>query len=335
MSRLRLASLLLVLAFCIFSVTDSSAQDMPTRYPLLELFTNTPCPICGNQDPGFFSRLEDYEGQYHHVSFYPGSPYSSCIFYQANTTENRARRDFYPQIVGVPDVALNGIDFKSPNSVTTSVLDDLTGGTSWLSVEVSETEGVERDVTITLENHGGASIESGTLFAVIVEKEIMYDAPNGIDLHHNVFRKFLTPVEGEEVDLSGDVLTKTYEYSVDLDWQFDQTYIVAWVMDTETKEVINSGTKFDEVVSSTREIVRTVPLEIFPNPASDYVQIRLLDDLNGDLRIFDAAGRLVYTDVLSQTAQTRIEISHLTNGLYIVELRQNNEVVRGRFEVTR
>lgn len=335
MSRLRLITLLVLLALCVFSVNNSNAQDMPTRYPLLELFTNTPCPICGNQDPGFFSRLENYEGQYHHVSFYPGSPYSSCVFYQANTTENRARRDFYPQIVGSPDVALNGIDFKSPNSVTTSVLDDLTGGTSWLSVQVSETAGVERDVTITLENHGGASVESGTLFAVIVEKEIMYEAPNGIDLHHNVFRKFLTPVDGETVDVSGDVLIKTYEYSVDLDWQFDQTYIVAWVMDPETKEIINSGTKFDEVVSSTGQIISREPLAIYPNPVSDQLQIHTPAGSGGQLRVFDSAGRLMHQEDVFGDAIITLSVTQWAEGMYVAEVVSDDLISRGRFNVVK
>jgi hypothetical protein len=319
----------------VFSTHHVYAQEMPLRYPLLELFTNTPCPICGNQDPGFFERLDSYEDQYHLVSFYPGTPYSSCIFYQANKAENETRWDFYPQLIGVPDVALNGIDFKSPNGVTTSVLDGLTGGTSWLAVRVSETDGVDRDVMITLENHGGASVESGTLFAVIVEREIMYDAPNGIDLHHNVFRKFLTPIEGEEVDLSGDVLTRMFEYSVDLDWQFDEVYIVAWVMDPETKEVLNSGTKFDEVVSSTRSITRAIELEVFPNPASEYLQVRIPEHASDEVRIYDSAGRLAHRTSALLEANITIPIADWAPGLYLVEVILENGVARGRFEVIR
>ena len=66
-------------------------QNLPPKYLTMELFTNTPCPICGSQNPGLFSRLTNYEGQYHLISFYPGKPYSSCIFYQANIPENTAR----------------------------------------------------------------------------------------------------------------------------------------------------------------------------------------------------------------------------------------------------
>ena len=109
-----------------------SAQDLPIRYATLELFTNTPCPSCGSQNPGLFSRLGNYEGEYHLISFYPGKPYSSCIYYQANIPENSTRFQHYAgEIFGTPTVALNGIDFKSSSGVNTTVLDNLTGGTSW------------------------------------------------------------------------------------------------------------------------------------------------------------------------------------------------------------
>ena len=44
-----------------------NAQELPLRYATLELFTNTPCPICGSQNPGFFSRLEGYKGFYQDI----------------------------------------------------------------------------------------------------------------------------------------------------------------------------------------------------------------------------------------------------------------------------
>src|SRR5690606_25975884 len=138
----------------------------------------------------------------HLVSFYPGTPYNSCIFYQANVAENTTRFQHYTgDVFGTPTVAINGTDFRSPVQVTTTVLDNITGGTSWLHVEVDETTGSSRDVTIGLTDHIGGSMASGRLFAVIVERQVMYAAPNGETVHHNVFRRFLTPATGETVSL--------------------------------------------------------------------------------------------------------------------------------------
>ncbi|HQW01553.1 MAG TPA: Omp28-related outer membrane protein, partial [Saprospiraceae bacterium] len=215
-----------------------SAQDLPIRYATLELFTNTPCPICASQNPGLFNRLANYEGQYHLIGFYPGSPYSSCIFYQANIPQNSARVQHYSgEIFGSPTVALNGIDFKSSSGVNTTVLDNLTGGTSWLYINVDETTGTSRSVTIDLQDVVGGSLTTGRLYAVIVEKEISYNAPNGETLHHNVFRRFLTDVNGEDVDLTSGQATKTYQYAVSGTWNADETYVIAWLMDPTTEEI--------------------------------------------------------------------------------------------------
>ncbi|MDX1479812.1 MAG: Omp28-related outer membrane protein, partial [Saprospiraceae bacterium] len=271
MQRTRCYISLLLLSLCwVLSSPDALAQSAP-KYPLLEHFTNTPCVICASQNPGFFNRLEAYAGQYHHVSFWPGTPYTSCIFYQANIPENTARKNYYLQVVGSPDVAINGVDFKSPSSVTNAVLDGLVGGTSWLSITVQETSGSTRDVTIDLQDHAGGSLSSGLLFAVVVEKEVMYNAPNGETLHHNVFREFLTSTGGDAVDLSSGSASLSYQYTLDGGWQADEIYVVAWLTAVGSKEVINSGTRFDEVVSGTRDIRGALPLRIYPNPASDYV----------------------------------------------------------------
>src|SRR5690606_32967487 len=238
--------LLALLGFVLAGLRPVAAQDMPTRYPTLELFTNTPCPICGSQNPGFFNRLANYEGEYHLISFYPGRPYSSCIFYQSNIAENTTRLEHYTgDVFGSPTVAIHGIDFRSPNQVTTAVLDGLTGGTSWLHVDVEETTGTTRDVTISLTDHVGGSLGLGRLFAVIVEREILYNAPNGETVHHNVFRRFLTASTGEIVDLSAGPVTRTYQYNVDGSWNANEIYVIAWLSDTGTNEIYNSGTRFD------------------------------------------------------------------------------------------
>lgn len=334
MNRMRRFGNLLCLAFLAASFTQSiEAQDLPPRYATLELFTNTPCPICASQNPGLFDRLEAFEGQYHLVSFYPGSPYQSCIFYQANTSENLARKSFYPMVFGSPTVAINGVDFRNSSSVTNTVLNSITGGESWLSVTVAETTGDSRDVDITLQDHVGGSLEMGKLFAVIVEREIMYNAPNGETLHHNVFRKFLTDTSGDDIDLSSGSAEVTYQYEVDDEWNADEIYVVAWLTNTETKEVINSGTRFDPVLSGTNAIER-LPLSVYPNPVSDLVHIDSPENATAPLRVFNANGQLVHEQNVT-AGKVILDVSAWPVGSYHAEVKFNQRVWSGRFEVVR
>lgn len=315
-----------------------SGQDLPIRYATLELFTNTPCPICASQNPGLFNRLSNYEGQYHLISFYPGSPYSSCIFYQANIPQNTARVQHYSgEIFGSPTVALNGIDFKSSSGVNTTVLDNLTGGTSWLYIDVEETTGTSRTVSIDLQDVVGGSVNTGRLYAVIVEKEILYNAPNGETVHHNVFRRFLTDVSGEDVDLSSGQVTKSYTYDVNAAWNADETYVIAWLMDPTTEEIYNSGTRFDADFTSALNPVQALSaLSVFPNPASGYVNITLPAGLvSADIEIYDLQGRLVHSLPGSQGPQIQITLDEFQPGKYFVRLRSGRDVYTGAFDVVK
>lgn len=314
------------------------SQNLPPRYATLELFTNTPCPICASQNPGLFNRLMNYDGQYHLVSFYPGKPYSSCIFYQANIPENAARYQYYSgNIFGTPTVAINGVDFKNSAGVTNAVLDAITGNTSWLQVKVEETPANNRTVDITLQDHVGNSISTGRLYAVIVEKEIIYSAPNGETMHHNVFRKFLTPVAGVDVDMSSGSATKTYSYTVDAAWQADQVYVIAWLADPTTKEIFNSGTRFDaDFTSAVNNLQKEIELNIYPNPASSEFQIALPEGIKDPhVRIFDVGGKQIFDTVSAGQSQIRIDCSAWPEGIYLAKVIAGSKEFKGRIQVVR
>lgn len=315
-----------------------SGQDLPIRYATLELFTNTPCPICASQNPGLFNRLANYEGQYHLIGFYPGSPYSSCIFYQANTQQNTARVQHYSgEIFGSPTVALNGIDFKSSSGVNTTVLDNLTGGTSWLYIDVEETSGTNRTVTIDLHDVVGGSVSTGRLYAVIVEKEINYNAPNGETLHHNVFRRFLTDVNGEDVDLTDGQATRTYQYDVSGTWNAGETYVIAWLMDPATEEIYNSGTRFDaDFTSAVKPVQPLTALSIFPNPAISEVNIILPSGIStADIEIYDPQGRLMRSLPKSQGPQLQVATGDFIPGKYFIRMISGRDVYTGAFDVVK
>ena len=322
----------------LLNVSVASAQELPTRYATLELFTNTPCPICGSQNPGLFNRLNNYGGQYHLISFYPGKPYSSCIYYQANVGENTTHYQYYAgEIFGSPTVALNGIDFKSSSGVTNAVLDNLTGGTSWLHVGVEETTGTSRTVTINLEDVAGGSLATGRLFAVIVEKEIQYNAPNGETIHHNVFRRFLSAATGEEVDLSGGSATRTYQYDVDGSWNAAETYIIAWLADPASKEIYNSGTRFDpDFTSSVSPVLSALPIPLFPNPASTEVNLSIPGGVNTALiQIYNQQGGLVRSVNTIEGPHVKVSTEDMSSGHYFIRLATGGQMYSGSFEVVR
>ena len=337
MSAIHRISFVLLLSFSLSIIPSLvSGQDLPPRYATLELFTNTPCPICANQNPGLFSRLAAFEGEYHLIGFYPGKPYSSCIFYQANKPENDTRYQFYQgNIFGTPTVALNGIDFKTSNGVTNTVLEGLTGGTSWLHVDVEETSGNNRSVTINLEDHVGGSLTTGGLFAVIVEKEISYAAPNGETVHHNVFRKFLTNAAGEDVDLSTGIASRTYEYEVDPTWKAEEVYVIAWLSDPTTKEIYNSGTRFDpDFTSSVDPSPSSLPLVIYPNPSAHDVYIHIpAEGKSANVYILDQQGKVVRSMKTNGESPYLLHTTAMPVGKYVVSVKTDQGTYSGTFHL--
>ncbi len=66
-------------------------------------------------------------------------------------------------------------------------------------------------------------------------------------------------------------------------------------------------------------------LSIYPNPATDYIQV-VGDELNGGARIvmYNVSGRMVMNQVLHRGG--RIPVSHLSEGIYVIRLVQGDKV---------
>ena len=66
-------------------------------------------------------------------------------------------------------------------------------------------------------------------------------------------------------------------------------------------------------------------LSIYPNPATDYIQV-VGDELNGGARIvmYNVSGRMVMNQVLDRGG--RIPVSHLSEGIYVIRLVQGDKV---------
>lgn len=96
-----------------------------------------------------------------------------------------------------------------------------------------------------------------------------------------------------------------------------------WVGVTWLNPVFPDG----EIVNTTE--IQTIQLTIFPNPATDFVQIEGEIEANTNLYIFSSTGQLM----LEQTdfKQGQIDIHSLKSGAYFLYLRKGNEVKVGRF----
>ena len=211
----------------------------------------------------------------HHLAIHPDIPYTQCPLYQANTTEQVKRKTFYA-IPGTPRVCINGAANASVGSVTTTSLAADVAKTSPLSVKVKEISGTAgRTATITVKPVGDVAAAEYRLFVAIVEKKLNFAANNGESIHYDVFRKFLTSADGDAYTMpaKGVEASLNFNYTPVAPWVADQVYVLAFIQNMTTKEVLNSGTKFD-VTSATDEPQLDNQLSVSPNPTNGTFQYK-------------------------------------------------------------
>lgn len=286
------------------------------RFPLVELFTNTPCPICNIQNPGFFELMDEYPDQLHQISFYPGRPYQSCPLYLANQSENITRM-MHRDINGTPTVHVDGGPRRTSASVSQNDINQALANPAAISTIVEETTGTDRTVHVTIHNTTADQYE-GVVYVVVAERyvELVDPEPSWEKIHHNVFRKFLTPSEG--IPLTIDVLdqTFTFSYSIDATWDANEIYALAWIENPADGTVYNSGTRFDDN-SATTDIGSTVDkIWVSPNPVDETLTVHLTSGARvSSYHIVDMNGKTVMT---MEGESSTHDVSNLATGQYIL-----------------
>lgn len=320
--------------FCFILTLSLQAQGSVKQYVLIEHFTNSVCPPCASKNPAFYSLITQaqYADDVHHVSVHPMFPYPSCVFYQANTTENTAWTGLYP-ISGTPTIVINGATQGTTTPLLSeSKLQTFLGKTSPLYLVVKETgSGNSRSVHVKAGAVGQIPQGNYRIFVAIVEKTVNQQTPNGETVHRDVFRKMLTAVSGDAFSAPavGGAAEFDYNYTISANWNPDEVYALAFVKEIDTKQVLNSGTRFDPAVSPIRELA-TQPLQLSPNPASDEVFFKLPSDEAQEIALYNAGGQLVKR-VKATEAADHFPTDQLPKGIYLLQITGNKGRYMGKF----
>jgi len=108
---------------------------------------------------------------------------------------------------------------------------------------------------------------------------------------------------------AGGNYTYEYTHSLPSNQNEDNIKIVGMVIDYNTGEILN-GIKVDlDQVTSTQEFNKDIPINIFPNPAKDILNI---DGEYSVIKIYNMLGELV----LNVESQKTIDISQLNDGIF-------------------
>ena len=321
-------SLTLVAFAALFTATSLAAQA--PKYVLVEHFTNTRCSICASQNPGFYNRISiDANPKMHHISIHSMIPYTACVYYQANTVPQDARASFYG-LQGTPSISINGAALTSAGSIDAATIANAYGAkTSPIAIQVAETTvGTTRTASLKIKTIGAKPTGTFKLYVAVVEKKTTYAAPNGEGTHYDVFRKFLTVSSGDDGTLAptGSEVTASYGFPLDASWNAAETYVVAWIQNATTKEVLNSGSRFDPIFTATNEPSIDANVTISPNPTTGKMTVNIVGVTPQYLTVQNAVGQVVESVSLSKSTSYELNLSSLAAGIYFVKVKSSEGV---------
>ena len=318
---------LLVLILAISGLQLAIGQSK--KYLTLEHFTNTRCGVCGGSNPGFYNTIKPFEGNFHHMTIHPSNPYSSCVLYQANIAENTERSKYY-NTPGTPTVFFNGTTSRGAGSVTASQISAELAKTSPIEIRVKETGTTTRSVTIEVKVTGLRPSSNYKIYVAAAEKELNYASPNGEKVHYNVFRKFASSASGDVITLpvQGSSINLNYSYTVAGTWNESQMYALVWIQDVTTKEILNSGTKFDPTPTALDETL--LPnFKIYPNPVVDNLNLKFDNSISvSSISLTNIFGREIKTiNPKTPVSQLAIPVSDFVKGVYFIKINSNGKTI--------
>lgn len=235
-NTLILASLMMLFAL------KTNAQN--ERILLLESFTNTSCGYCGMYNPAMDALIATNSDKIAAIKYHVSWPSSQDPMYLHNTAENNSRTSYYG-VDGVPFVVIDGTRFSgSPNQVTQNVINQLSALESPMELRLTY-EINQAQNTITVYVMGRASTDlmgSLKLYVGVIEKEIHFTAApgnNGERDFYSVMKKMLPNSTGTALGelMAGDYFSYTFTWELANIYNMDQLDAIAWVQNSETKEV--------------------------------------------------------------------------------------------------
>ncbi len=224
------------------------------RMILIEEATNASCPPCAAQNPFFeyYLSLPHNRADIIPVIYRANFP-GRDIMNAANPLMHNGRVTYYG-VTGVPSALVNGKvpapsggSYAGAPSDTVALareVNKLRGTMSPITIAINETR-TGGTVNATVEISSTEALAGKTLQIVAVEGHHYYASAgsNGEKDFRHIARKMLPDHNGTALDLAaGEKKTFTHEFTPDTSWNSDQMYLVAFVVDPVTKEVLQAGT---------------------------------------------------------------------------------------------
>jgi hypothetical protein len=308
------------------------SQEVPKKV-IVEHTTNSLCSVCASRNPGFYlNYMTQNNGDFIHLSVYPSSPYSACIFNQHDVLANDNRTKFYGIYGSTPRLVINGSPISASSSYSSPTLfDPFINQTSPIGLKLSQqkfgTDSIRvRVVVHTVSAH---SLPGQLLFLALAEDIVFYNAPNGENEHYDVFRRALTSTEGLPLTVGpniGDSVVYTATTAAHPTWDFSRIFAIAILQSEMTKEVTQaeatSPSDNTSVPLGQKKLTMETGVQIFPTITTDWVLIQTRENITAAVSIFSVTGQLVMQSTVQSSGS--LNLQSLNSGMYFIRVDSEN-----------
>lgn len=326
----------------LFSLVLNVSYAQVPKQVLIEHFTNTYCSVCANANPALNANMANHPNVLR-ITYHPSSPYANCILNQHNVSGNDDRTNQYGIYGATPRIVIQG-DVQPPggnNFSNPALFDTYSGEMSPLSVEIatdtSELDSIGVSITITVEDDLDINQQYPILYVGLAEDTIHFNAPNGENVHHNVFRKELYGSTGTGISLNDVVGYQTsFNFKVErhLDWNMERVFAFATLHDSGTNEIIQSGaSNFTPDFSAA--VLANIKDSYEYNFSNNLLNITIDDNqLFDNIVIFDLQGKVVLSEKM-YGENLQLDLQYLNPSMYIVQLINSIVPVSTSFKIVK
>jgi len=327
--RLILISSVLIFTSMLF------AQEQ--RKVLVEVFTNSHCPLCPPAHNTINNYLAGPNGDkisyiFYHMVF----PYSDDLLYQQSMEGSDARYQYYNPVAATPRGFFDGM-IQGGWSGWTATLDNLVATDSPLKIIPG---GYWSGDQITLEGtvtRTGDVVDNDLVMHFVTVEDLFYSGRNGITEHKHVMRKMFPTPAGQSFSINLNE-TKDIETTFTRDpmWDPDSLSFVLFIQSSASKTVYQSATiRFSDLLWVSVDDKELSPNEFileqnYPNPFNPSTSIKFSIPESGftTLKVYNILGNEVTTLISEELTRgvftVTFDASELPSGVYFYTLKSNN-----------
>ena len=340
-----------IFSYMLILILMCGAMFASQRKVLVEVFTNSHCPLCPPAHSAIESFIQKDPNNDHvtYIFYHMNFPYPDDPLNQANPNDPAARNSFYGPFSSTPHGVFDGQVQSGNYGEWANVIDTKVAEESPFELSLkgaADSDGKNLTITATLKQTAAVSSNDLRIYFVAVEKTD-YTGRNGVTNNLNVMRKMFPDPNGKSFTTSLNQTNEvTQDISISDEWNKTALGIVVFIQDNQSKAVYQSEyITHTSIITDVEETGKNLQsaftlYQNYPNPFNPTTTISYsIPNVEAQhaaslqhviLKVYDILGNEVATLVNEQKSAGNYNVEFnangLSSGLYFYKLTAGNHV---------